>query len=151
LGKQLKRNADLGESILNKIIENCPEINPEWLLTGKGEMLKKDTPIIYKEEEKIQEIAKPQGGCCEKENAEVVVLKKEIELLKENNTTLKENSQLKDFKINQLEQENALLKVENRRLKIENGKLKKEINSSNPGTSTTTSKSVVAVSGKINK
>jgi len=40
LGKQRKRNADLGESILLRILENCPEINPEWLLTGKGEMLK---------------------------------------------------------------------------------------------------------------
>lgn len=39
LGKQLKRNANLGEEILNKIIENCPELNPVWILTGKGEML----------------------------------------------------------------------------------------------------------------
>lgn len=42
LGKQLKRNADLGEGVLIKIIENCPEINPEWLLTGKEPMLKRD-------------------------------------------------------------------------------------------------------------
>ena len=40
LGKQQKRNADLGESIILKIVENCPEINPYWLLTGNGEMLK---------------------------------------------------------------------------------------------------------------
>lgn len=40
LGKQLVRKADLGEGVLMKIIENCPEISPEWLLTGKGEMLK---------------------------------------------------------------------------------------------------------------
>ena len=39
LGKQLSRNADLGEGILIKILENCPDLNPEWLLTGKGEML----------------------------------------------------------------------------------------------------------------
>ena len=39
LGKQLGRNADLGEGILNKILENCPELNAEWLLTGKGEMI----------------------------------------------------------------------------------------------------------------
>lgn len=42
LGKQLKRNADLGESILMKIIENCPDLNPEWLLTGDGSMIKKE-------------------------------------------------------------------------------------------------------------
>lgn len=40
LGTQLKRNADLGESILNTIINNCLDINPEWLLTGKGGMLR---------------------------------------------------------------------------------------------------------------
>ncbi|MDR2407581.1 MAG: hypothetical protein LBE13_05670 [Bacteroidales bacterium] len=40
LGTQLKRNADLGETILNKIIDYCLDLSPEWLLTGKGEMLK---------------------------------------------------------------------------------------------------------------
>lgn len=39
IGKQRSRNADLGESITCKIIENCPEINIIWLITGKGEML----------------------------------------------------------------------------------------------------------------
>lgn len=40
LGKQLVRNADLGEGILVKILENCLDLSPEWLLTGRGEMLK---------------------------------------------------------------------------------------------------------------
>ena len=40
LAKQLQRKADIGESILISILEYCPEINPEWLLTGKGNMLK---------------------------------------------------------------------------------------------------------------
>ena len=40
LTQQLKRNADIGESILIKIINNCQDINPGWLLTGEGEMLK---------------------------------------------------------------------------------------------------------------
>ena len=47
IATQLKRNADLGEGILNKILENCLEINPVWLITGKGEMLNhshNDTP-----------------------------------------------------------------------------------------------------------
>ncbi|MEN2402247.1 hypothetical protein GKZ90_0020830 [Flavobacterium sp. MC2016-06] len=42
LGKQLKRSADLGEGILIKIVRNCPELSPDWLLTGNGEMLKND-------------------------------------------------------------------------------------------------------------
>lgn len=41
---QLKRNADLGEGVLNKILDNCLDVNPEWLLTGKGPMLKIDLP-----------------------------------------------------------------------------------------------------------
>jgi hypothetical protein len=48
LGKQLNRNADLGEGILIKVIENCPEINPEWLLTGKGSMLKSEIEHVVK-------------------------------------------------------------------------------------------------------
>ena len=45
-----KRNADLGESIILKIVENCPEINPYWLLTGNGEMLntKSEENVIKK-------------------------------------------------------------------------------------------------------
>lgn len=39
LGKQLKRNADLGESIITKIIENCPNLNPIWFLLGEGNMI----------------------------------------------------------------------------------------------------------------
>ena len=42
LGTQLKRNADLGEGILNKILDNCLDVSPEWLLTGRGEMLKSE-------------------------------------------------------------------------------------------------------------
>ena len=50
LGKQLARNADLGESILNKILENCPDLSPEWLLIGTGEMKVSDveTKLVEK-------------------------------------------------------------------------------------------------------
>lgn len=41
LGTQLRRSGNLGEDILNKIIDNCLDINPIWLLTGKGEMTTK--------------------------------------------------------------------------------------------------------------
>lgn len=41
LGKQMKKNADLGEGVIAKIVENWRHINIEWLITGKGEMLKK--------------------------------------------------------------------------------------------------------------
>lgn len=38
LSIQRKRSADLGESILNKVLDNCHDINPVWLVSGKGEM-----------------------------------------------------------------------------------------------------------------
>ncbi len=43
LGKMYKRNADIGESIFKVIIENCPDINPAWLILGQGSMLKSKT------------------------------------------------------------------------------------------------------------
>lgn len=39
-GTQLKRKSNLGEGVLNKILESCLDLNPSWLLTGNGHMLK---------------------------------------------------------------------------------------------------------------
>jgi hypothetical protein len=55
LGKQLLRNVDLGEGILTKILENCPEINPEWLLTGKGSTFTYDKVNILLDKVKIMD------------------------------------------------------------------------------------------------
>ena len=40
LSVQKKRNADLGESVLNKLNDYCHDLSISWLLTGEGEMLK---------------------------------------------------------------------------------------------------------------
>ena len=40
---QIKRNADLGEGILKKILDNCHDLSSEWLLLGKGNMLIEET------------------------------------------------------------------------------------------------------------
>lgn len=47
LSKMYSRNADMGEGIILQIIENCPEINLMWLMTGRGNMFKEatDKPI----------------------------------------------------------------------------------------------------------
>lgn len=39
IDKAIKTNSNLRSDLLAKIIETYPEINPYWLLTGKGEML----------------------------------------------------------------------------------------------------------------
>lgn len=52
IATQIKRNADLGESILIKILDNCLDLNPLWLLTGNGTMLK---------EEEANTISAPDG------------------------------------------------------------------------------------------
>jgi transcriptional regulator len=46
LNTQLKRNSDLGESVIRKIIDNCLDIDLVWLLTGKGRMLKIEEKTI---------------------------------------------------------------------------------------------------------
>ena len=38
-GKQRAKNADIGSTILQKVIENCPDLNSEWLIKGVGNML----------------------------------------------------------------------------------------------------------------
>ncbi|MDO5607608.1 MAG: hypothetical protein Q4G08_04035 [Capnocytophaga sp.] len=60
IATQLKRNADLGEGVLNKMLDYCLELNPEWLLTGKGEMLKSNIPVtIHEYNGRIPRGAKP--------------------------------------------------------------------------------------------
>lgn len=50
LRTQEKRNADLGESVLLKIVDYCLDLNPIWLLTGKGNMLKKEDLHLIRED-----------------------------------------------------------------------------------------------------
>ncbi|MGZ3753621.1 MAG: S24 family peptidase [Mucilaginibacter sp.] len=40
LNTQKKREADLGESVIKKIVDNSLDLNLDWLMTGKGQMLK---------------------------------------------------------------------------------------------------------------
>ncbi len=44
LNTQLKRKADLGEKVFNKIIDNSLDLNPVWLITGNGEMFIDNSP-----------------------------------------------------------------------------------------------------------
>lgn len=42
LSAQKKRNADMGEGMMLRIIDYCRDINPLWLLTGEGSMFRTD-------------------------------------------------------------------------------------------------------------
>jgi len=58
IATQSKRDADLGEGVLIKILDNCLDLNPEWLLTGSGEMLRqesKDYKIIEGSTDKVED------------------------------------------------------------------------------------------------
>ena len=112
LGIQKKRNADIGEGIILKVIENCRDISPEWLLTGSGNMLKT--------EEKtrgsigvVPHTSQQAGGNTPPDPKAV--------------------TDLKDITIDKLIKEVKELSAENAVLKLENEKLIKDIkNKSNP-------------------
>lgn len=48
LSKMKNRSASIGEDIMVIILENCPEIEPKWLLTGEGPMLKSAASDVSK-------------------------------------------------------------------------------------------------------
>ncbi|MGQ1929077.1 hypothetical protein [Ornithobacterium rhinotracheale] len=76
-----------------KILHHFPEINSEWLITGKGEMLK--TPA--KAEEPTQQVAEEQATYNNTAHLEekIAFLQRENELLQENKALLeKENKRL---------------------------------------------------------
>lgn len=73
-GTQLKREADLGEGVFIKIIDNCLDINPEWLLTGRGEMLKNSNGIVENNlpsedwKDKYLRLLEKYNSCLEEKN-----------------------------------------------------------------------------------
>ncbi|HIB8179266.1 TPA: peptidase S24 [Elizabethkingia anophelis] len=96
-----KATKDIGSSKVEQMLKAYPEINPSWLLTGKGDMLKSDVPItsikdsekLYSHEKRdkaIEELEKRHRG--DKELYEKLILsykerisemKKEIIFLRE--------------------------------------------------------------------
>lgn len=54
IATQMKRNADLGEGVLIKILDNCLDLNPLWLLTGNGSMLKSENASRVNEVNRVK-------------------------------------------------------------------------------------------------
>jgi hypothetical protein len=96
LGKQLRRKADVGESVLVKIIEHCPDLNPIWLVSGKGEMLKGlnvPLPNSNIESEKIIEMEKAMA----EKDAEIATLKDELLIIYRKMSGAKSNKSPTNF------------------------------------------------------
>lgn len=67
-----------GLEVIQKILLNCPEINPDWLILGRGEML-----LNNKLKEQLLKDLKSEIS------ASIIILKKEINYLNEKFEILK--------------------------------------------------------------
>lgn len=69
LGIQLRRKADIGSGILVKIVDNCLDLDIEWLITGKGSMLRNSIQEVaeaakyFKSNSSYTKDDRPPGPC----------------------------------------------------------------------------------------
>ncbi|MCR4559692.1 MAG: hypothetical protein K5685_06400 [Bacteroidales bacterium] len=64
LRKMKQRSADIGETIIINILENCPDISLNWFVLGEGTMLKTETPL----EDTSNDVLTPENGVLTPEN-----------------------------------------------------------------------------------
>ena len=110
---QKKRNADMGESILNKVIDYFQDLNPIWLLNGGDDMFKRNA----------SNLSMSVGD----NNQQVNVGSSNV--VNESNSPYSKNTKTKDQKFEALKIENILLKSENEHLKEKIVLLEKTIDS----------------------
>ncbi|MGP1501934.1 MAG: hypothetical protein ACTTJM_09160 [Bergeyella cardium] len=91
LSRAIKNNSDIQAKWLLKLVENYPQYNERWLLTGEGNMLKKSTPSQEVQEvhdDKYTTSLEKQVALLEKNNAlqeeKIAGLEKIIKELKNN-------------------------------------------------------------------
>lgn len=92
--KMLKSEGSVGSDIIENILRIHPDINPDWLLTGQGEMLRSDSNSSIP-----QQTSEPQST----QQSEVIAL-------------LKEQLKDKEAELKELNQEIGVLKHDNRKL-----------------------------------
>ncbi|HLN94231.1 MAG TPA: helix-turn-helix transcriptional regulator [Flavobacterium sp.] len=74
----LKRNANVKDETLNHILAAFPEISAEWLLTGKGNMIRNAYPPVPESSSTVEE----ERYVIQLQREYIAQLKKEIEELK---------------------------------------------------------------------
>jgi len=81
--RAIRNNTDIQSKWITKISENYPDLNIVWLISGKGEMLKTDTPVSAPIQAADTTIIDKLIKEVKDLSAENAVLKREIEELKE--------------------------------------------------------------------
>lgn len=88
LGTQKKRNADMGEAIIIKIIDYCQDLSLIWLITGEGKMLKSTTEectvkkeVLYKSDPRDTEVLIANKETIEVQKELISALKQHIKEL----------------------------------------------------------------------
>ena len=92
---QYRREADIGSSILEKIIEVCRDLDVEWLISGRGTMIKTSIDLVPEVKAVTKEVVKESVALidCEKckMKDELITMKDEVikTLLKQTDTQAK--------------------------------------------------------------
>lgn len=82
---QLKNNKTIGVDKLENILKRFPDLNPDWILTGNGDMLKLDVltdeKAVYKKVYKLKEKSIDYKELAEARKETIESLKKIIVIL----------------------------------------------------------------------
>ncbi|MFB9078041.1 hypothetical protein ACFFLS_05145 [Flavobacterium procerum] len=75
IGKAIANNSGINSTSIEKILFAYPNINPEWLLTGKGEMLKTAT-VVKIEDDNSTSVQEPDYKILYEEAKYTIALQK---------------------------------------------------------------------------
>lgn len=104
----LDKKGAIGSDKCLRIIKYYPDMNPEWLLTGEGNMLRNEH-ITENKDTNIDNISNTKD--------EISLLRKENESLKREVALLNENRELLTYKLQNLEKEISKINEENSTIK----------------------------------
>lgn len=104
--KLIKNETTIGSDKIENILRAYPEINPTWLVLGKGSMINSYSRLessLYFTNEQPEKYEIDNGDMCDKT---IKMLQNKIEMLEEKNAFLKENVEFLKEKIEYLGNKN---------------------------------------------